>query len=323
MEINSPYPLEWWIEAVRRIKGEFPDRPLFASIMRTDDRTERDWVHATKAFQDVGVDGIELNFSCSHAFHAKGGGASIGKDPKTTRIIAGWVVSAAKVPVVAKLTFATSDIGRIARAAAKAGAQGITAINSVPGIEGIDFETMTPKPTVDGLSSFTGYSGPAIKPIGLRSVAEVCRAVSLPIMGCGGVWRWQDAVDYLAMGSTLVQLCTGPWVQGFDMIRGLTTGLATFLKDKGLSRATDLTGIAFSKLVDHGDLSREYKVVARVDIHTCKKCGKCSVACLDGANAAIELAQDDTPTVLHERCIGCSLCYQVCPVPGAITMERV
>lgn len=137
MEISSPYPLEWWTEAVRRIKAEFPDRPLFASNMRTEDRTERDWVRATEAFQDAGVDGIELNFSCSHAFHTKGGGASIGKDPKATRIIAGWVVSVAKVPVVAKLTSATSDIGRIAKAAAKSGVRGITAINSVPGIEGM------------------------------------------------------------------------------------------------------------------------------------------------------------------------------------------
>ena len=323
MEISSPYPLEWWIEGVRSIKREFPDRPLFASIMRTEDRTERDWVLATEAFQDAGVDGIELNFSCSHAFHTKGGGASIGKDPKATRTIAGWVATVAKVPVIAKLTCATSDIGRIAKAAVKGGVHGITAINSVPGIEGIDFETMTPKPIVDGLSSFTGYSGPAIKPIGLRSVAEIRRAVSIPIMGCGGVWRWEDAVDYMAMGATLVQLCTGPWVQGFGMIQDLTTGLTRFLKRKGFSRVMDLTGIAFPKLVDHGDLSREYRVVARVDIHKCKKCKQCFFACFDGANAAVELAQDGTATVLRDRCIGCSLCSQVCPVPGAIVMEKV
>jgi dihydropyrimidine dehydrogenase (NAD+) subunit PreA len=226
------------------------------------------------------------------------------------------------VPVIAKLTAATSDIGRIAKAAAKAGAHGITAINSVPGMEGIDFETMAPKPSVDGLSSFTGYSGPAIKPIGLRCVAEVRRAVSIPIMGCGGVWRWQDVVDYMAMGANLVQLCSGPWVQGFDMIQPLKTGLSTFLKKKGFSRVTDLTGIAFSKLVDHGELSRDYKVVARVDVHSCKRCKQCYIACRDGANAAIELLQDETPSVSRDRCIGCSLCYQVCPVPGAINMKK-
>jgi dihydropyrimidine dehydrogenase (NAD+) subunit PreA len=322
MEISSSHPLDWWTETVRRIKREFPDRPLFASIIRTEDRTERDWVGATEAFQDAGVDGIELNFSCSHASHARGGGASIGKNPTATRTIAGWVVSGAKVPVIAKLTAATSDIGRIAKAAAKAGVHGITAINSVPGIEGIDFETMAPKPSVDGLSSFTGYSGPAIKPIGLRCVAEVRRAVSIPIMGCGGVWRWQDVVDYMAMGANLVQLCTGPWVQGFDMIQRLKTGLSTFLKKKGFSRVTDLTGIAFSKLVDHGELSRDYKVVARVDVHSCKRCKQCYIACRDGANAAIELLQDETPSVSRDRCIGCSLCYQVCPVPGAISMKK-
>jgi dihydropyrimidine dehydrogenase (NAD+) subunit PreA len=323
MEVSSPHPLQWWVEAVRRIKREFPDRPLFASIMRTEDRTERDWVIAAQAFQKAGVDGLELNFSCSHAFHAKGGGASIGKDPEATRIISGWVVGAARVPAVAKLPVVTSDIGQIASIAVKAGIKGITAINSVPGVEGIDLETMTPCPTVNGLSSFTGYSGPAIKPVGLRCVGEIKRAVSIPLMGCGGIWDWKDAAEYLAMGAALVQLCTGPMFQGFDMVRGLIDGLSRFLERKEYPGVSDLIGLAFPKYVNHGELPRDYRVIAQFDLTKCKKCRQCYFACRDGANEAITIGPDGAPSVQPEQCIGCSLCQQVCRQTGCITMRQV
>ena len=92
---------------------------------------------ATKMFQEAGVDGFELNFSCSHAFHEKGGGASIGKDPQATAMITGWVKSVATKPIVTKLPSITSYIGDVAKAAINAGADGVTAINSVPGIAGV------------------------------------------------------------------------------------------------------------------------------------------------------------------------------------------
>jgi dihydropyrimidine dehydrogenase (NAD+) subunit PreA len=323
MEISSPHTLDWWKETVRKIKEEFPDRPLFASIIRTEDRTERDWIEATEAFQEAGVDGIELNFSCSHAFHKKGGGASIGKDPKVTKLIAGWVMSKARVPVIAKLTMATSDIGKIAKAAVKAGVQGITAINSVPGVEGIDLETMIPRPAVDGCSSFTGLSGPAIRPIGLRAVGEVRRAVSVAIMGCGGIWNWRDAIQYLAMGASTVQVCTAVMFRGFDIIKGLTEGLSGYLVEKKLSGVTDLIGQSFSKYVDHGALSREYRVVAWIDPDKCKKCKLCHFACRDAANDAIILSDEGVASVVPDRCIGCGLCQQVCVQPECIRMKRV
>jgi dihydropyrimidine dehydrogenase (NAD+) subunit PreA len=323
MEVSSSHSLDWWTQTVRQIKEEFPDRPLFASILRTEDRTERDWIEATEAFQNAGIDGIELNFSCSHAFHKRGGGASIGKDPRATKLIAGWVMSRARVPVFAKLTAATSDIGKIAKAAVKAGVQGITAINSVPGVEGIDLETLIPRPTVDGYSSFSGLSGPAIRPIGLRAVGEVKRAVSVPIMGCGGVWNWQDAIHYLAMGASTVQVCTAVMFKGFDIIKGLKEGLSGYMAKKKVSCVADLIGQSFPRYVDHGALSRDYKVVAWIDSNLCKKCRLCQAACRDAASDAVILSEEGTAFVVPDRCIGCGLCQQVCAQPGCITMERI
>ncbi|TWH47923.1 NAD-dependent dihydropyrimidine dehydrogenase subunit PreA [Sporomusa sp. KB1] len=322
MELSSTHTLDWWVETVKKIKREYPDHPIFASIMRTSKRTQEDWVTATKAFQDAGIDGIELNFSCSHAFHFSGGGASIGKDPEATKTIVEWVMAAAKVPVVAKLTVATSYIGQIARTAILAGANGITAINSVPGVAGFDLDTFTPSPAVDGFSSFTGYSGPAIKPIGLRCVGEILRENSVPVMGCGGISNWKDAVDYMLMGAKTVQLCTAPMLQGFDMIDALTTGLTEYLAKRGYTSPLELIGAGFPSYRDHHLLSRDYTVVAQVNREKCKKCRECYLACRDSANEAIAWTEAG-PEIEQEKCIGCSLCQQVCRQPGCVSMERV
>ena len=105
MEVSSTHDLEWWAEVVQRIKREYPDRPILASIMRTSNRNEDDWVRAAKVFTEAGVDGFELNFSCSHAFHAEGGGASIGKDPAVTEMITRWVRSATDKPIIHHLLY--------------------------------------------------------------------------------------------------------------------------------------------------------------------------------------------------------------------------
>lgn len=322
MEVSSTHSLEWWVETVRKIKREYPGNPIFASIMRTSNRTQQDWVMATKAFQDAGVDGIELNFSCSHAFQSNGGGASIGKDPEATKTIVGWVTAVAKVPVVAKLTVATSYIAQIAQNAIAAGASGITAINSVPGVAGFDLDTFAPAPDVAGFSSFTGYSGPAIKPVGLRCVGEILRANALPLMGCGGIWNWKDAVDYLLMGATTVQLCTAPMFQGFDMIDGLTGGLTRFLAERGCKSPRELIGAGLAKYIEHDKLNHNYPIIAEIDREKCKKCQACYRACRDSANEAIAWAEDG-PGIIAEKCIGCSLCRQVCPQPGCISMVCV
>ncbi|MEA4846330.1 MAG: NAD-dependent dihydropyrimidine dehydrogenase subunit PreA [Clostridiaceae bacterium] len=322
MEVSSTHSLDWWAETVYKIKAEFPDRPIFASIMRTANRNEDDWIMATKMFQEAGVDGFELNFSCSHAFHAQGGGASIGKDPKATAMITKWVKSVATKPIVTKLPAITSYIGDVAKAAIDSGANGITAINSVPGIAGLDLETLDPIPSIDGFSSFTGYSGQAIRPIALRCVGEILRVVDTPIMGCGGMWDWKDCAQFILMGCSLTQLCTAPMFQGFDMVTRLIDGLGKYLAGKDMSSVNELIGLGYKKYIDHGDLSRDYHMKAKIDRSKCIDCHKCFHACQDGTMAAIDLDAENR-TVISERCVGCGLCPQVCPIPGCITLKRV
>ncbi len=320
MEVSSTHGLDWWAEVVYRIKKEFPDRPIFASIMRANNRKHSDWIDATKAFTQAGVDGFELNFSCSHAFHANGSGASIGKDPEATRTIAGWVRSATDLPIVAKLPSITSYIWDVAKAAMEGGANGITAINSVPGIAGFDLDTMEPYPNVGGFSSFTGYTGQAIKPIALRCIGEILTRVDVPMIGCGGIWDWKDCIEFTLMGSSGLEVCTAPMFKGFAMASDLIEGMSEYLAGKGYHSLDDIRGVGLRKFKDHGDLSRDYHVKASIDHDKCRACGLCYHACQDGTGDAIE-AGPDGKMFVTDRCIGCGLCPHVCPF-GCITLER-
>lgn len=320
MEVSSTHDLYWWAETVNRIKKEYPDRPIFSSIMRASSRKEDDWINAAKILTEAGVDGFELNFSCSHAFHSGGGGASIGKDPNATKTIAGWVRSATRKPVIAKLPSITSYIWEIARAAIDGGADGITAINSVPGIAGFNLDTMEPYPNVGGFSSFTGFSGQAIKPIAMRCVGEILTRIDVPMVGCGGMWNWQDCIEFVLMGCTGLELCTAPMFKGFAMAKELIEGMSEYLAGKGYASLDEIRGVGLKKYLDHGDLSREYRVKARVDSDRCVGCGTCYHACQDGTGNAIEMREDGRAFV-SDRCIGCGLCPLVCPT-GCIDLER-
>ncbi|WP_317347612.1 NAD-dependent dihydropyrimidine dehydrogenase subunit PreA [Pusillibacter faecalis] len=311
MEVSSTHDLDWWAEVVHRIKREFPDRPIFASIMRTSNRNEDDWVKAAKVFTQAGVDGFELNFSCSHAFHSAGGGASIGKDPAATEMITKWVRSATDKPVIAKLASITSYIWDIAAAAMRGGADGVSAINSVPGISGFNLDTMEPYPNVEGFSSFTGYSGQAIKPIALRCIGEVLTRMDVPMVGCGGMWTWQDCVEFILMGCSATELCTAPMFKGFAMVEGLVEGMSKYLADKNFSSLDDIRGVGLKRFMDHGDLPRDHKIQAHVDTEKCRGCEICYHACQDGTGDAIEMR--DGKAFVTDRCIGCGLCPLVCP----------
>ncbi len=144
----------------------------------------------------AGADALELNFSCPHGMPEQGLGSAIGQDPEITGTITRWVKEAVKIPVIVKLSPNVTDIQIIARAAVGAGADMLAAINTVQCLIGVDLDSLDPVPSVDGHSTFGGYSGYAIKPIGLRCVAQMAQSVTVPITGhgwdlllarCGGI----------------------------------------------------------------------------------------------------------------------------------------
>ncbi len=186
----------------------------------------------------MGADALELNVSCPHI---KKAGAQIGSDPKLLMAIVKKVKEQVKKPIIVKLTPNVTDITEIAKAAEKAGADAITAINTVKGMA-IDHETGTPILA----NKFGGLSGPAIKPIAIRCVYDVFSSVNIPIIGCGGITCWQDAIEFIQAGASGIQIGTAIAFKGLNVFRSVANGIETYIKTKHFKNITELVGLAHS-----------------------------------------------------------------------------
>ena len=286
------------------------------------------WAKYVPMIEDTGADALELNFGCPHGMSERGMGSAVGQVPEYIQQTTEWCKSVARVPVIIKLTPNVTNILGPAKAAKDGGADAVSLINTLNSIMRVDYETLTMYPATDGKGSHGGYCGPAVKPIALHMVAEIARNPAtrgLPISGIGGVTDWRDAVDFLALGASNVQVCTAAMVYGFKIIDDLTSGLSHFLRDKGMQRVDELVGRAVPSVTDWQYLNLNYVVKARIDQDLCIKCGRCHIVCEDASHQAI------THTVNGERrfevidaeCVGCNLCVSVCPVVDCITMEQL
>ena len=144
-----------------------------------------------------------------------------------------------------------------------------------------------------------------------------------PISGIGGVTNWRDAVDFLALGASNVQVCTAAMVYGFRIIDDLTDGLSAFLDDKGMNSVSELVGKAVPSVTDWQYLNLNYVEKAVIDQDLCIKCGRCYAACEDTSHQAIAMSSDRVFTVKDEECVACNLCVDVCPVEACITMRQL
>ena len=277
---------------------------------------------------DTGADGIELNFGCPHGMDERGMGAAVGQVPEYVRMITEWAKDAAEVPVLVKLTPNVADIRPPARAARAGGADGIALINTVSSLIGVDLGAWTPVPDVRGKGSHGGLSGPAVKPIALNMVSAVAADpdVRIPVSGIGGVSDWRDAVQFLLVGATTVQVGTAVMHLGFRMIDDLVDGLSTYLRARGLRSPSELVGRALPTLTDWGRLDQSFRLLAQIDEARCIHCNLCYTACSDGAHQAICLERTNGASRLSvdgDYCVGCRLCQYVCPVEGCISMVEL
>ena len=319
IDLISDRPLKDWEADIARLKQRYPHNIVIASIMAS---SKDDWQEAARRVAGAGADMIECSFSCPHGMPERGMGSAIGQDHELTERTATWIREAVTIPVVIKLTPNITDIVAIAKAVKRSGCAGVCAINTVKALVGIDIETMCPIPSVAGYSTYGGYSGAAIKPIALRCVAEIAKAVEIEISGVGGVYTWKDATEFLLAGARNVQLCTSVMMWGYRIIEDLKEGLAFYLERKGLASPAELVGKALPHIIKHESLSRAYKPVARVDESKCLKDDLCFIACRDGGHQAIEILEGRLPRVDRDKCVGCGLCASVCPVRGCIALEE-
>jgi dihydropyrimidine dehydrogenase (NAD+) subunit PreA len=326
VELITDRPLETNLKEIRQIKRDWPDRALVVSVMLPMKREA--WSKYVPMIEDTGADALELNFGCPHGMSERGMGSAVGQVPEYIQQATEWCKAAARVPVIVKLTPNVTSILPPARAAKEGGADAVSLINTLNSIMRVDYDTLTMYPATDGKGSHGGYCGPAVKPIALHMVAEIARNETtrgLPISGIGGVTDWRDAVDFLALGASNVQVCTAAMVYGFRIIDDLKSGLGNFLKDKGMRSVGDLVGRAVPSVTDWQYLNLNYVVKARINQDLCIQCGRCHIVCEDTSHQAITHTVDGKRRfeVIDAECVGCNLCVSVCPVVDCITMERL
>ena len=185
---------------------------------------------------EAGADAVELNLSCPHV---EGTGTEMGQDSTIVAEVVSEVKRAIRKPVLVKLTPNVSNIADLAVAAVDAGADALTAINTVRAMK-IDIETTLPILS----NKIGGLSGAAIKPIAVRCVYEIHKAVKVPIIGCGGISTWQDAVEFMLAGASAVQIGTSIAYKGLGIFRQVTEGIAAYLKRKGHGSVKEIVGLS-------------------------------------------------------------------------------
>jgi dihydroorotate dehydrogenase subfamily 1 len=253
IELISDRPFEAWLEELADCKRAYPDHVLIASVMEEYSR-ER-WQEIIERTQATGIDGFELNLSCPHGLPERKMGAAMGEHPEIVEEVVGWVKSVARVPVWAKMTPNITDPAVPAKAAVKGGADGISAINTVLCIIGVNLETLRPMPTVEGFSEPGGYSGPAVRPIALRHVMQIARACpGRSISGMGGIETAEDAAQFLLLGAHTVQVCTAAMLRGYEMIEELCRGMERFMDRKGFESVSEIVGKSLPYFSTHADL---------------------------------------------------------------------
>ncbi|EKD51341.1 MAG: dihydropyrimidine dehydrogenase [uncultured bacterium] len=321
IEMGSTRPLSLWENDIRDLRSKYPNNLLLTSIGSVCGKREN-WQEIAKRCQDSGAQALEINVSCPHggATHMPPGMA-IGQDPDTTARITGWVKSVATIPVIVKLTPNVADIVSVGIAAQNAGADAISAINTVQSIAGINLDTFTPQPSVGLYSTAGGLSGLAIHPMALNAVARLAQGVGLPLIGIGGVSDWRSAIEFIALGASLVQICTAVMINGYGIIDQLKEGLATYLRNKSLKDILEIRGRALAQLEDIITLCNAPRVVAQIDNETCSLCGQCVSLCQDAGQQAI--TQGTAVMIDKETCTGCGLCAAMCPVDGCISMVSI
>lgn len=294
IELYSEFTLEEWEQEISCSKRF--GAVVIANIMG---HTPSEMAYIAKRVERYGADAIELGISIPHGEKLE----ILVSDPNRLFEFVDSVVKAVNIPVMVKLSSNVTNISRLARAAEKAGASAISGIDSVRAIMGVDIDTgKTLLPT------YGGYSGLAIKPIGLAAVAAVSQAVNIPVCGIGGISNYKHVVEYMMLGASVVQLCTSLILNGVDSISKVLIDLEEWLKGKRYNSLDDIKGLALQSLRSFEEMKTLPYVSYGTKTCDSDDCERCIRGCIYGAI----LKEDNKISINENLCTGCGLCISLC-----------
>jgi len=234
--MGLPNPgIDEFVKEIREAKAALKV-PLIVSIYGY---SAEEYATLAKKAANGGADALELNVSCPHV---KETGSEIGQNPKILAEVVRKAKASVDKPVFVKLSPNVTSVTEIAEAAVKAGADALTAINTVRAMA-IDTEIAMPILC----NRIGGLSGPAIKPIAVRCVYEIYECVKVPIIGCGGITDWQGAIEFMLAGATAIQIGTAIAMKGSNVFNDVTRGMNAYLKRKGFKSVKEIVGLSHRK----------------------------------------------------------------------------
>ena len=209
------------------------DIPLIVSLVGSSHKEFRPMI---EKFDDLNVCGYEINLSCPHVAKM---GMEVGDDPEMVSRIVKTIRANTRKPIIIKVGIGNVDVVNVALAAKDAGADAITAINTVRAMA-IDIETQMPVLS----NRIGGLSGKSIRPVAIRCVYEISKNLAIPVIGCGGIFTWEDAVEFMLAGASAVQLGTVIGHTGLTTFSNIIRGIRKYVERKGLKNAMEIIGLA-------------------------------------------------------------------------------
>eukprot|EP01090_Pellita_catalonica_P013334 TRINITY_DN3126_c0_g2_i1.p1 TRINITY_DN3126_c0_g2~~TRINITY_DN3126_c0_g2_i1.p1 ORF type:complete len:752 (+),score=128.88 TRINITY_DN3126_c0_g2_i1:1-2256(+) len=353
IELISEKSAEYWFKAIGELKEDFPDRHVIASIMAP--RIKEDWEILTKESVKAGAVALELNLSCPHGTGETGMGLACGQHPEIVEEIVSWVRGFAgpKMPLFVKITPNVTDTSEIAAAAKRGGADGVTAINTISALMGVNPKGIAwPNVGTEARSTYGGMSGNATRPVALRCISSIARRADckdLVILGAGGAESADTALQMILCGASLVQVCSAVQNQDFTIVQDFISGLQCLLYMKAREDLSDWNGqtppspINLQELVDkqgNGNAKlgpyitkriaeKQAKVeasniLAKPETPSPAKLGKVPTV-LDVSGDALprlgswyelDVKAHTVAIVDEDKCINCGKCYMTCNDSG-------
>ena len=315
MEQLSENPADVDFDILKRLKQNYPSKVVIASIMGN---TEEEWISLAKMAEEAGCDAVELNFSCPQ-MRLSGMGSDVGQNAELVTFYTAFVKRSVKIPVIPKMTPNITHISQPALGAYFAGADAISAINTIKSV------TLGEGSDVNGCQTGSGYSGKAVKPIALRHIlamAKISIMKNVQFSGIGGIETWRDALEFIQLGCRNVQVCTAVMQYGYRIIDDMIDGMQQYMAERGIEKLDALVGELLPKFYLPSDLDRTTIVYPKFDKEKCIGCGRCVISCSDGGHQALKFdLQTRRPQLIGSKCVGCHLCRLVCPV-GAIGLSN-